>query len=166
MGWFDEMLMKTVDDLRDRVWKRENLEPSRGSVIYTEIAFGVAEHSGIYMGSGNVIHLNGKGRIEKVSLERFSGIGSTLSKHIYVPSDPFSDTTIGYYLAADRAESMVGATRDYNVLLDNCHQFCAGCLTGDFENENNFLWMLKDTYKKVVGHSVVWEKWNWKEEYF
>ena len=38
---------------------------------------------------------------------------------------------------------MIGKSRKYGVLSDNCHQFTSGCITGDFENEDNLLFRLK-----------------------
>ncbi|MNE00608.1 hypothetical protein D3C80_930220 [compost metagenome] len=54
---------------------------------------------------------------------------------------------------------MVGQTRSYNFLLDNCHQFTSGCLTGDFENSSNFLWMMKDEAKKTLSVNN-WRFWD------
>ena len=54
---------------------------------------------------------------------------------------------------------MIGAKRSYSWLLDNCHQFCAGCFTGDFDNSNNFLWMLKDCAKKHL-RADNWRHWD------
>lgn len=70
---------------------------------------------------------------------------------------------VGCDEAADFAESMVGGTRNYNVLMDNCHQFSAGCLTKDPENYNNFLWFLKDEAKKRLGADNwrLWDKNYW-----
>ena len=58
---------------------------------------------------------------------------------------------------------MVGKSRDYNFIMDNCHQFTSGCLTGDFENADNFLWMLKDTAGEVLGADN-WRLWDREEE--
>lgn len=39
-----------------------------------------------------------------------------------------------YYRAID----MLGKKRNYHFLFDNCHQFCAGCITGRFEEPHIF----------------------------
>lgn len=49
------------------------------------------------------------------------------------------------------AELMVGNSRNYNVLIGNCHQFTAGCLIGNLENRNNFLIFLKNEAQKRLG---------------
>ncbi|MEJ2676599.1 MAG: hypothetical protein P8011_15675 [Acidihalobacter sp.] len=68
-------------------------------------------------------------------------------------------SAVGSKKTADRAKSAVGKVRDYNFVLDNCHQFSAGCLTGDFDNSCNFLWMLKDETKNELG-SDTWRHWD------
>lgn len=54
---------------------------------------------------------------------------------------------------------MVGKKRNYNLLLDNCHQFASGCITGDFENNDNFLFMLKHTAKEHLNLDT-WRVWD------
>ena len=45
--------------------------PKKGSVLYCDLSFGIAEHSGIYVGDNRIVHLNGKGEIEAVSPAEF-----------------------------------------------------------------------------------------------
>lgn len=137
------------DVLRDRV------TPVPGSVLYCDLAFGYMEHSGIYIGNNNIVHLSGRGTVEVVSPEEF--IENTTAVSIYVSSR--NGTALGCAEVARRAKASVGRYRDYNFLLDNCHQFSAGCLSGDFDNSNNFLWMLKDESKKYLGANE-WRCWN------
>lgn len=116
-------------------------EPCIGSVVYCDLALGYAEHSGIYLGGGEIMHLNSKGWIEKVTPDEF--IEGTSALSIYVGCR--GRFPVGSSDIANRAIDFEKdiSTRDYNVLLDNCHQFTAGCVNGDPENSNNFLWMLK-----------------------
>ena len=119
------------------------------------IFFGVAEHSGIYVGDNEIVQLSGSGEIELVDPKEF--VENTTGISIYVSCD--EDEAVGDVQVAERARSQVGRSRDYNFLMDNCHQFSAGCLTGDFENSNNFLWMLKDEASDVLG-SNTWRVWE------
>lgn len=143
------MAESIVDACRDQVW------PEIGSVLYCDLAFGYMDHSGIYIGNGEIVHLSGKGNIEIVSPKQFIDGGTACS--IYVSC---RDTApVGSANAARRAKEMVGSSRNYNFLIDNCHQFSAGCLTGDFDNSCNFLWMLKDESSKRIN-SNSWRYWD------
>ncbi|SFK75991.1 hypothetical protein SAMN03159341_101447 [Paenibacillus sp. 1_12] len=160
-----ELLISIVDSIRNEFMERENLEPAFGSVIYTQLGFGSMEHSGIYLLNGEVVELNGDGQIHIVSLKEFTGRLTTFNDDIYVPCYADYDGTIATPGTGGNALEMAGSIRNYNLLIDNCHQFCAGCVTGDFENSSNFLWMLKDVVKEAAGTEVVWKKWNWKKNF-
>ncbi|MFV0576493.1 MAG: lecithin retinol acyltransferase family protein [Vibrio sp.] len=130
-------------------------EPAIGSVLYCDLLLGYAEHSGIYVGNGNIVHLDGDGLIELVDGEEF--ISNTTAMSIYVSCQ--GTKPVGSQVVGERAMEQVGICREYNFLLDNCHQFSTGCLTGNFENINSFLWMLKDTSNKVLN-SNNWRVWD------
>lgn len=138
-----------VDGVRDKV------VPKKGSVLYCDLAFGTASHSGIYVGNNRIVQLSGSGRIEKVSPKKFIDGGTAVS--IYVSCR--EDEAVGSAQVAKRARSLVGSRRAYNVVMDNCHQFSAGCLTGDFEGAANFLPFLKSTASKVLGANT-WRHWD------
>lgn len=137
---------------------REKTRPVMGSVLYCDLAF-IAEHSGIYVGKGKVAHLDGSGKIEIVTarqfLRRLGGLNPALS--IYVSCN--EETAVGSSSFAKLAKAMAGGERPYNVILDNCHQFASGCITGEFDNADNFLWMLKNTAKKEMG-ATCWRVWD------
>ncbi|MBV7317341.1 hypothetical protein [Shewanella sp. NIFS-20-20] len=65
-------------------------------------------------------------------------------------------------MAEMNAKAAIGNKRKYNMLLDNCHQFSAGCITGNFENSNNFLWMLKDLAEKEYVFKS-WRVWDYDD---
>ena len=136
--------------------------PVRGSVVYCDLTAGrkLAEHSGIYIGDNRIVHLNRHGYIEIVSPQQFIS-GITTGNEIYVSCE--GEWPVGCDEVADFAESMVGIIRNYHVLVDNCHQFSAGCLMKDPENYNNFLWFLKDEANKRLGADNwrLWDKNYW-----
>ena len=155
-----------------------NFEPDFGTIVYCNL--GPAEHSGVYTRNGKIAQLNGDGKIELVSPRQFTSSMSTVNKKIMVPFPAYyifaefgpwddwwkyvgsvSDCDIG-----NRALSMIGKKRDYNFVLDNCHQFCAGCITGDFDNATNFLVFLEDLIEQKVnlGHSITWSEWDWEND--
>lgn len=135
------------------------VQPVIGSVVYCDL-LEIAEHTGIYVGNDEIVHLDGSGDIEKVTsqqfLKRLNGLN--LAAHIYVSCD--GDSAVGDTAIAKRALKMVTKKRKYNVLFDNCHQFTSGCITGDFENSDNFLWMVKDTVTDEMGADdwLVWSE--------
>jgi hypothetical protein len=131
--------------------KQISVKPVKGSVVYCRILGGVAEHSGVYVGKGRIVHLNGNGFVERVSAEKFTQRldGLSFSSDIYVSSR--FDKAVGSKQVAKRAVEMIGDYREYNVLCENCHQFVSGCLTGDFENSDCYMWALKQTCKKVLS---------------
>lgn len=139
---------------------REPALPVRGCVVYCDLAFGTAEHSGVYVGDKTIVHLDGSGLIEAVSPERFidrlDGFNSAVS--IYLSCT--GGFAAGDAEAARRAERMIGSSRDYNVLTDNCHRFVYGCLSGDFDNACSSMRALKQAAGKRLGTNTwrVWEK--------
>ena len=142
--------------------------PHEGAVLYCSL--GPAEHSGIYVGNGEVVQLNSRGFIEKVSLKQFTDSLATFNQAVYVAFDNSSEFSecnslysLGDFEVKKRALEMVNKERNYSLIFDNCHQFTSGCITGNFENSDNFLWMLKDTVEKKLnnGKSTCWKGWNW-----
>ena len=152
------LTLNLVESLVDN-YVRETVTPKKGSVVYCELAFGNAEHSGIFIGNNKIIHLSGDGRVESVSpaefLNRLGGFNTAIS--IYVSCDKTAPT--GSLHIAKTAKQMIGSTRQYNTIIDNCHQFTSGCITGNFDNSDNFLWMLKHTAKQHIG-STTWRVWK------
>lgn len=149
-----------VEEIFSKKKLEKSIKPAYGSLLYCELGFGTMEHSGIYVGNNKVIDLDGKGNIKRVNFKEFTSHITTVDTEIWVPCDS-DDNPIGLSYAANRAVEMLGETRNYNLILDNCHQFSSGCITGDFENADNFLWMVKDTFKKQFGSSVNWKQWKW-----
>jgi hypothetical protein len=137
-------------------------EPAVGTVVYCELLFGNETHSGIYVGNKKIVDLNGKGEIKQVSLKEFTSNLTTLNSEVWFPCDVDTGHAIGSSIIANRASEMIGKYRNYNLVLDNCHQFSSGCISGDYENADNFIWMLKDTFQKKFNNKIKWVKWNWK----
>ena len=133
-------------------------EPAIGSVVYCDLAAGFGDHTGIYIGDHEIVHLNGDGWIEKVSptlfVSRLGGYNTAMN--IYVSCRGTSP--VGSAEVAKRARMMVGKRRKYSLLFDNCHQFTAGCLTGNYENSCNFMRMVKSQSERHLG-SDNWRTW-------
>ncbi|WP_081407686.1 MULTISPECIES: lecithin retinol acyltransferase family protein [Acinetobacter] len=135
--------------------------PEIGSVIHCGLAFNIVDHSGIYVGRNRIVHLDGSGRIEKVSpkqfVERLDGLNLAVS--IYVSCK--DGKPVGSKLAAKRAREKVGTRLNYSLSSNNCHIFTSGCLTGNFENKDNFFNLLTDTTEDELG-SNGWRVWDIK----
>jgi hypothetical protein len=134
---------------------RGNVKPRPGSLVYRDLYFGYAEHSGIYVGDDQIVELDGQGRIREVSPTAFIGDGTGTC--IYVSC--YNEHAVGEDIVAQRALERVGKGREYHLLLNNCHQFSSGCISGDFENSDNFLWMVKHTCEKSMGANN-WRVWD------
>lgn len=126
------------------------VRPLTGSVVYCKILGGVAEHSGIYVGNNQIVHLNGSGLVECIPPETFLDKESRSSFNaIYVAAH--AGMAVGSKDAAKRARNMIGSFQEYDILQNNCHRFVSGCLTGDLDNADCFLWMLKHTCRRTLG---------------
>jgi len=145
-----------LDTLVPSKYSGRKVTPAIGSVVWCELA-GHFEHSGIYIGKNRIIHLDGDGTIVSTSARKFKSrlFGLNPAINVYVSTQ--NGVSVGSRVVAQRAEQMIGQYREYNLLFDNCHQFTAGCLTGDFENSNNFFWLLEMTIEEEYG-SVNWNK--------
>lgn len=126
---------------------RPQVKGKFGSIVYCDLAFGLMEHSGIYVGNDSIVHLNRKGMIEKVSIDNF--IKGTSAISIYVSS--YNGQSLGSEKVGNAALSKVGSKVRYNVLTKNCHQFSSGCITQDFNNQDLLLSLLKQTSKEQLG---------------
>ncbi|WP_052107747.1 hypothetical protein [Clostridium novyi] len=140
----------------DRDHNKTIFIPSEGCIVYCKL--GPAEHTGICINRNCIVELNGDGLIREVTAEQFlddswfrTGI------NIFIACDE-NGKVLHDYRISERALNMLGSTRDYNIILDNCHQFTCGCILGDFENSNNFFWMVEDTISKEMnnGKPIKW----------
>ena len=121
--------------------------PTTGSILYTDLLERYVQHSGVYVGDNRIVELNRHGDIRIVSPREFISAGT--GRDIYVSCR--RRIAVGSTRVAGRALEWAGKRRSYHFLLDNCHQFSSGCLTGDFENSDNFLWMLKASATQGLG---------------
>ena len=137
---------------------RKTVTPIEGSVVYCVLT-GV-EHSGIYVGGGKIVHLDGSGKVESVTpeifLDRLDGLNQAIT--IYVSCDN-TGYPVGSFLAASRARTEVGKKRKYSLVSKNCHQFIAGCLMDNFEIPCSTFSSLKKLTKTEIGLKD-WKAWE------
>lgn len=140
----------------------EKVLPIAGCIVYCDL--GSFEHTGIYIGGNRIIELDGGGRIRTVSPGTFldSSLYRTSTK-IYIACDNKGKVLYNPQIA-DRAVQMVGKSRNYNLIMDNCHQFTCGCIIDDFENSNNFFTFVEHTISTELnnGDHIKWLPWDRK----
>lgn len=153
--WLLGLLAYPIFNTAESVIKhcQDAVTPKIGSVVYCDLAFGFADHSGIYVGNGEIVHLTADGLIEKVSTEEF--MVNTTALGIYVSCK--KNEAVGSFAVADRALSRVNQKSRYSLLADNCHRFTSSCLTGQINNTDSFMWMLKLTANQVM-HADSWRR--------
>ncbi len=153
------LLANFAESFVDNVVKKR-VTPTVGSIIYCELIFDTASHTGVYVGNGDIVHLDGSGFVERVStkefLNRLDGFNSAIS--IYVSCN--NDIPVGNQEIADRALEMLGEKLEYNLALNNCHKFTSNCISGDFESSGVFL--LQDVKRLALkqlqaDNWLVWE---------
>ncbi|MEZ9648983.1 lecithin retinol acyltransferase family protein [Vibrio lentus] len=140
--------------IQNLLWKTNS--PVRGSIVYCDLAFGTAEHSGVYVGNGRIIHRNGNGLIEDVSVNQF--LADTTAISIYVSCNA-QGSAVGSESCAQIAEGMLGVQTDYSLLNENCHQFCSYCLDGDMFSSTFTLTQLKRDARAHIQASQ-WRVWD------
>lgn len=126
---------------------RKQVKPKFGSVVFCTLLPPLAEHSGIYVGNDEIVHLNRFGKIEKVSYKQF--IQNTPAISIYISCK--NGISVGSESVGNKALKQVGKYRKYNVLTQNCHKFSSECLTNNSGNKDLTLSQLKRTARLHIG---------------
>ncbi len=75
-GNFSTLLAGAESEIVGSFFKKK-IAPEPGCIVICKIAGGLAEHSGVYVGDGEVVELKGNGRIQKVSFREFLHDGLT-----------------------------------------------------------------------------------------
>ncbi|MEL7037775.1 MAG: lecithin retinol acyltransferase family protein [Cyanobacteria bacterium J06592_8] len=139
---------------------RDTTRPVPGSILFCSL-YG-AEHSGIYVGNGDIVELRGKlsrdsGCICRTGKSGF--IQGTNALTVYVACFGNSSDPIGSDEVAQRASESVGKTRKYHLFQDNCHMFSSYCITGNLNNGDNLFTKLQNRIRREYG-SFTWRAWH------
>ena len=133
-------------------------EPKEGSLVYCDLAFNTVEHTGIYIGNKQIVHLNGDGLVEIVTpkqfLDRLDGLNTAVS--IYTSCK--GTEAVGSKEVAKRAKNMVGNKVAYSLFSNNCHKFSSYCLSGDEHNNNTRFGKVVDVAERMLGANE-WRVW-------
>lgn len=157
---------------------REKIIPIEGSVVYSDLYFGV-EHSGIYIGNNEisniVIDKFAESSVKKSSPEEFTD-KSYLYKKIYVSCN--SKGAVGNKDVSNGAIAHLGERGFYGLIFNNCHEFSEKCVE---YSKNNYsfdnLFKLKDvneTWERTIKNlklksqkklgATKWKLWDWKNQ--
>lgn len=98
-----------------------------GAVVCCEI-FQFFEHSGIYIGDGQIVELAGSGLVRSLSFSRF--LAGRSGAELIFATDPVGNI-IGSEIAANRAIDQIYSYQDYDLLRNNCHRFTYSCISGN-----------------------------------
>ena len=105
-----------------------------GSVIVCEI-YHLFDHSGIYVGDGQIIELAGSGLVRAVTSQRF--LHNRSGEQLMALCDPRGQP-VGNPAGAERAAAQLFSYQPYDLLRHNCHQFVCCCLTGQNRQVTSF----------------------------
>lgn len=160
---------------------RQQVEPVPGSVLYSDLWVAV-EHSGIYMGEGQISNIEVVGFAEGVvhsSTARDFTSKSTMGKKIYVSCD--GSGPVGHKAVAHHASERIGERSFYGLVIKNCHQFSTECvdrspqdrnlglisrvvsrLVPDLVSAEPTLQLLKSNANRKLG-ATKWRLWDWEQ---
>ena len=133
-----------------------------GSILKVDLKLN-ADHSGIYLGYGNVAELDGSGKIMVRHLDDFlKGDRSwRCGQKIYAAYDSRNRKFLAEDQIALRAIESLCQIRDYDVIKENCHKFSTGCITGNFDND---VTLLSDLKGNVIKHFCLREtEFEWRQ---
>lgn len=171
--------LKTLKYFVDNTF-RNKVAPVPGSVLYCDLWVAV-EHSGIYIGNGNISNIVVDGLAESTvcrsNPQRFTS-KSLLGRKIYVSCD--RNGAVGHPTVARGADAHVGERAFYGLVIKNCHQFSSKCVNyADVVVADASLWdqalsmlavetweptllSLKSAAKKKLG-ATKWRLWDWED---
>ena len=160
---------------------RKTVTPVPGSVVYSDLWVAV-EHSGIYVGNGQIANIVVDGVAEaSVCLDGPGSFTSksTLGRKIYVSSN--AEGAVGHLAVAEGAQFHLGERSFYGLVFKNCHQFSTKCVNyaPSLDESPSFLrhlasivpgetWeptmlALKTAASKRLG-ATKWRLWDWEND--
>lgn len=151
---FFRVLSELLDvlDASERSRRRRNATAGRlvaapppGTPLLVTLSF-VLEHTGIYLGGSRAAELGGDGRVRVVSLSWFvngdaaDALPFRTGTRVFAACDARTRRPLASARAVRTAREAVrrGATRPYDIVLDNCHQFTASCVKGVLPSAASF----------------------------
>lgn len=134
-----------------------------GAIVVTDLLFKF-EHTGVYVGNGNIVELHGDGSINLISIDDFINGG-------YKSNDTSFRTGINIYTAtydgkciaseevASRAlnikDRLTGKKIPYHMLKNNCHMFSGYCFYGKNFQKNTDCALFSGLTKKIINCTLI-----------
>ncbi|GLP97933.1 lecithin retinol acyltransferase family protein [Paraferrimonas sedimenticola] len=124
-----------------------------GSVVACHV-YGVVEHTGIYLGEGQIAELHGSGLVRSVSFKRF--LKERTGERVFVCADRSHQPLVLSDQAVMRAASRLYTYQDYQLFDNNCHRFVYWCLTGQSRKLSDF-GAFNQALAKLSGEHLFWD---------
>jgi hypothetical protein len=135
-----------------------------GSLLCCRLA-AIADHTGIYVGRGKIIHRDGDGYLDEVSPEKFLARldGRNCADTIYVATNAGCPLGGAYAARAARKALRDPDMQGYNLLFKNCHQFSCWCLTGE-KILPAFTALEVQLQRRYEMDYIAWYQWDFRSE--
>lgn len=117
-----------------------------GAIVHCNL-FVAVEHTGIYIGNGQIVELTGEGEIRITDFNGFTE--GTGAENVYAACN--NDKLLYSESIKNRALSHVNSSRNYNLLINNCHKFTAQCVSGNQCNTTTLFSLLELEIMKHFG---------------
>ncbi|MBC7541097.1 MAG: hypothetical protein H7338_00050 [Candidatus Sericytochromatia bacterium] len=161
MGFADDdpfaQIERSIAKRERRLQAPRTVSGKTGAVVRCDLA-GALDHTGILVDDDTIIELDGTGLIRIVTYAEFLMSSVYRSGEAITVACDDDLAVLSDLAAASRAINFVGKSRTYHLLLDNCHQFVSGCITGDFENDDKLFSLMELTISERLNNHkpVVW----------
>lgn len=113
----------------------DKVTPKRGCVLSCHLGL-LVDHSGVYIGNDQIVHMDGDNGIEIVSPSEFVGRLNGVNPAFAIWCACRNGRPVGIENVAIRAEQALCENywRHYNLLTRNCHMLTQYCVTGQRDN--------------------------------
>lgn len=128
------------------------VKPQVGAIVCCGIG-GLLDHTGIWVGNGMIVELDGEGLIKPISVKRFTMERS--GKQIFIACDSQANPLVSVQ-AAERALAQIFTSTDYHLIDNNCHQFIWQCFAPDDDNLSTFK-ELNLRLAKFFDRAIYWD---------
>ena len=146
-------------------WFMEKVQPIEGSIVCCGLLGGACDHSGVYVGNGDIVHRSGGGYLEVVSPEAFLARHSGRNPAWRIHVSCRGESAVGNDKARNRALQAVNNHNHseysgYHLQKKNCHHFCQYCLTGIKSEEQGPMYFTFTSLEQTLKDECQFDKWR------